>query len=320
MKAIRVHEFGGPEVLKLEDVTVLEAVAGQVVVQVKAAGVNPYDTYMRQGTYAIKPPLPYTPGSDAAGIVDSVGADVMGLASGDRVYLSGTLTGAYAEQTLAEAWQVHPLPPKVTFAQGAGINVPYATAFRALFQVAHAQAGETVLIHGASGGVGVAGVQLARAAGLTVIGTGGTERGRELVSAQGAHHVLDHHAPDYLDELMKLTGGRGVDVILEMLANVNLAKDLSVLALKGRVVVIGNRGNIEINPREIMRRDAAVLGMVLWNTSRQDLACIHAGIVAGLENGSLRPVVGKEFPLAKAPQAHRAVMEPGAFGKIALVP
>ncbi|MGA2988010.1 MAG: NADPH:quinone reductase [Terriglobia bacterium] len=320
MKAIRVHEFGGPEVLQLEDVTVLEAVAGQVVVQVKAAGVNPYDTYMRQGTYAIKPPLPYTPGSDAAGIVDSVGADVMGLASGDRVYLSGTLTGAYAEQTLAEAWQVHPLPPKVTFAQGAGINVPYATAFRALFQVAHAQAGETVLIHGASGGVGVAGVQLARAAGLTVIGTGGTERGRELVSAQGAHHVLDHHAPDYLDELMKLTGGRGVDVILEMLANVNLAKDLSVLALKGRVVVIGNRGNIEINPREIMRRDAAVLGMVLWNASRQDLASIHAGIVAGLENGSLRPVVGKEFPLAKAPQAHRAVMEPGAFGKIALVP
>jgi NADPH2:quinone reductase len=307
-------------VLQLEDVTVLEAVAGQVVVQVKAAGVNPYDTYMRQGTYAIKPPLPYTPGSDAAGIVDSVGADVMGLASGDRVYLSGTLTGAYAEQTLAEAWQVHPLPPKVTFAQGAGINVPYATAFRALFQIARAQAAETVFIHGASGGVGVAGVQLARAAGLTVIGTGGTERGRELVAAQGAHHVLDHHAPDYLDELMKLTGGRGVDVILEMLANVNLAKDLSVLALKGRVVVIGNRGNIEINPREIMRRDAAVLGMVLWNASRQDLASIHAGIVAGLENGSLRPIVGKEFPLAEAPQAHRAVMEHGAFGKIVLVP
>ena len=127
------------------------------------------------------------------------------------------------------------------------------------------------MIHGASGGVGVAGVQLARAAGMTVIGTGGTERGRELVAVQGAHHVLDHRAPGYLDELMKLTGGRGVDVILEMLANVNLAKDLTVLAPKGRVVVIGNRGNIEINPREIMRRDAAVLGMVLWNASRPEL-------------------------------------------------
>ena len=177
MKAIRVHEFGGPEVLKLEDVPDLQAGAGQVVVRVKAAGVNPYDTYMRQGTYAIKPPLPYTPGSDAAGTVDSVGEGVEGFAPGDRVYVGGTLTGAYAEQTLAEAWQVHPLPPNVTFAQGAGVNVPYATAYRALWQIARAQAGETVLIHGASGGVGVAGVQLARAAGLTVIGTGGTERG-----------------------------------------------------------------------------------------------------------------------------------------------
>jgi len=320
MKAIRVHEFGGPDVLKLDDVPDLQAGAGQVAVRVKAAGVNPYDTYMRQGTYAIKPSLPYTPGSDAAGIVDSVGEGVSDFEPGDHVYVGGTLTGAYAEQALAEAWQVHPLPPNVTFAQGAGVNVPYATAYRALWHVARTQAGETVLIHGASGGVGVAAVQLARAAGMKVIGTGGTERGRELVAVQGAHHVLDHRSQGYLDELLKLTGGRGVDVILEMLANVNLAKDLSVLALKGRVVVIGNRGNIEINPREIMRRDAAVLGFILWNAGRPELESIHAGIVAGLENGSLRPAVGKELPLADAPQAHRAVMEPGAFGKTVLVP
>jgi NADPH2:quinone reductase len=320
MKAILVKEFGGPEQLQLQEVPDLKVGAGQVVIRVKAAGVNPYDTYMRQGTYAVKPALPYTPGSDAAGIVESVGEGVEGIAAGDRVYVGGTLTGAYAEQTLAEAWQVHPLPSNVTFAQGAGVNVPYATAFRALFQIARAQPGETVLIHGASGGVGVAGVQLARAAGMKVIGTGGTPRGRELVITQGAHHVLDHHAPDYLDALLKLTGGRGVDVVVEMLANVNLAKDLSILATKGRVVVIGNRGNIEINPREIMRRDAAVLGMILWNTSRQELASIHAGLVAGLENGSLRPVVGRELPLADAAQAHRAVIEPGAFGKIVLTP
>lgn len=320
MKAIRVHEFGGPEVLKLDDVPELQAGAGQVLVQVKAAGVNPYDTYMRQGTYAIKPPLPYTPGSDAAGIVDSVGEGVEGIAPGDRVYTAGTLTGAYAQQTLAEAWQVHPLPSNISFDQGAGISVPYGTAYRALFQIGRAQAGETVFIHGATGGVGVAGVQLARAAGMTVIGTGGTERGRQLVTAQGAHHMLDHHAPDYLDKLTKLTGGRGADVILEMLANVNLAKDLSVLALKGRVVVIGNRGSIEINPREIMRRDAAVLGFTMWGASRQELASIHAGILAGLENGSLRPIVGKELPLTEAAQAHRAVLEPGAYGKIVLIP
>ena len=207
MKAIRVHEFGGPDVLKLEDVPDLHAGAGQVVVRVKAAGVNPYDTYMRQGTYAIKPPLPYTPGSDAAGTVGSVGEGVAGLAPGDRVYVAGTLTGAYAEQTLAEAWQVHPLPPDVSFAQGAGVNVPYATAFRALWQVGRAQPGETVLIHGASGGVGVAGVQLARAAGLKVFGTGGTERGRELAAVQGAHHVLDHHRPGLSRRIDEAHGG-----------------------------------------------------------------------------------------------------------------
>jgi len=318
MKAVRVHEFGGPEVLKLEDVPDLRPGAGQVLIRVKAAGVNPYDTYMRQGTYAIKPPLPYTPGSDAAGTVESVGEGVKAFAAGDRVYVGGTITGAYAEQTLAEAWLVHPLPPAVSFPQGAGVNVPYATAFRALFQLAHAQAAETVLVHGASGGVGIAGVQLARAAGLTVFGTAGTERGRELVAVQGAHHVLDHRAPRYLDELMKLTDGRGVDVVLEMLANVNLAKDLSVLAQRGRIVVIGNRGNIEINPREIMRREAAVMGMMLWLAGRQELASIHAALVAGLENGSLRPVVGKELPLSEAARAHRAVIEPGAYGKMVL--
>ena len=320
MKTIRVREFGDPEVMKLEDAPDLQAAAGQVVVRVKAVGVNPVEAYIRTGTYAIKPALPYTPGSDAAGVVESVGPGVQGFSPGDRVYVGGTLSGAYADLALCEAWQAHPLPPNVTFAQGAAVNVPYATAFRALFHFAHARPGETVLIHGASGGVGVASVQLARAAGLTVIGTGGTDRGRQLVAVQGAHHVLDHRAPGYLDELLKITQGRGPDVVLEMLANVNLAKDLTILAKGGRVIVIGNRGSIEINPREIMRRDASVLGFVLFNADRQEVASIHAALVAGLENGTLRPVVGKEIPLKDAPQAHRAVMEPGAFGKIVLVP
>ena len=320
MKAIVVHEFGGPEVLKLEEIPTPRPAAGQVLVRIHAVGVNPYDTYMRNGAYAVKPPLPYTPGSDGAGVVEAIGEGVHKVKAGDRVYVAKTVTGAYAEYALTLESQVHPLPAQITYGQGAGVWVPYGTAYHALYQCTRVRAGEIVLIHGASGGVGLAGVQLARAAGLTVIGTGGTPRGLDLVAAQGAHHVLDHHDPRYLEDLMKLTGGRGVDVILEMLANANLAKDLSVLALRGRVVVIGNRGNIEINPREIMRRDAAVLGMVLWNASRQELASIHAGIVAGLENGSLRPVVGKELPLAEAPQAHRAVMEPGAFGKIVLLP
>jgi NADPH2:quinone reductase len=239
---------------------------------------------------------------------------------GDRVYTSGTLSGAYAELALCSIEQVHPLPAPVSFAQGAGINIPYATAYRALFYRAHAKAGETVLVHGASGGVGIASVQIARAAGLTVIGTAGTDRGRTLVKEQGAHHALDHRTPGYLDKVMALTEGRGVNVILEMLANVNLGKDLTVLATGGRVVVIGSRGTVEINPREAMARDAAILGMTLFNAPERDTASIHAALVAGLENGTLRPIVGKELPLAEAPQAHRAVMESGAYGKIVLIP
>lgn len=320
MKAIRVYEPGGPEVLKLEEAPDLAAGPAQVLVRVRAAGVNPVDTYIRSGNYARKPPLPYTPGMDAAGDVEAVGEAVTRVKVGDRVYISGTATGAYAEQMLCDATQAHPLPEQVTYAQGAAVNVPYATAYRALFQRAEAKAGETVLVHGASGGVGIAAVQLARAAGLKVIGTGGTDEGRELVGKQGAHHVLNHRAEDYLDQLGALTEGRGPDVILEMLANVNLDKDLKVIAQKGRVVVIGNRGTIEINPRDAMGRDAVVLGMSLFNASESELASVHAAIVAGLENGTLRPVVGKQFPLAEAARAHVAVMEPGAYGKIVLIP
>lgn len=320
MKAIRVYETGGPEVMKLEGVPDLKPGPGQVVVRVKAAGVNPVDTYIRAGAHSQKPPLPYTPGMDAAGDVESVGEGVTRVAAGDRVYTSGTLTGAYAEQILCNESQVHPLPANVSYAQGAAVNVPYMTAYRGLFHRARAVPGETVLVHGASGGVGIAGVQLARAAGLKVIGTGGTDKGRDLVKENGAHHVLDHRAPDYFDQLKSLTSGRGVDVILEMLANVNLAKDLTALAQFGRVVVIGNRGTIEINPRDAMGRDAAILGMTLFNASEQERVSIHAALLAGLENGTLRPVVGQEIPLAEAPRAHAAVMEQGAYGKIVLIP
>ena len=320
MKAIRVHEFGGPEVMKLEEAPDLTAGPGQVVVSVKAAGVNPVDTYIRSGGYAVKPPLPYTPGMDAAGTVEAVGEGVESLVVGERVYVAGTLRGAYAEQALCEAAQVHPLPARVSFAQGAGVNVPYATAYRALYHRAQGQPGETVLVHGASGGVGIAAVQMARAGGFNVIGTAGTEKGRKLVLEQGAHHVVDHRQAGYAEEILTLTKGRGVNLILEMLANVNLAKDLTLLALRGRVVVIGNRGSIEINPRAAMQRDLSILGFTLLNASKEELVGIHAAIVAGLECGTLNPVVGREMPLVEAPLAHRAVMEPGAYGKIVLVP
>ncbi len=321
MKAIRVHEFGGPEVLKLENVPDLQPGAGQVVVKIHAAGVNPVETYIRSGAYAVKPKLPYTPGGDAGGVVMTVGGGVKRVKAGDRVYVAGSIGGTYAEQALCNEGQLHRLPANVSFEQGAAMGVPYGTAYRGLFQRGDAKAAETVLIHGASGGVGTAAVQLARAVGLTVIGTAGSERGMQLVQAEGAHHVLNHSAGGYLDELMKLTEGRGVDLILEMLANKNLANDLTVLAKKGRVVVIGSRGAIEINPRDAMGRDADIRGTTMMNTTEQEYTQIHAGLVAGLENGTLRPVIGQKIPLAEASRAHVEVMKPsGAHGKIVLVP
>ncbi|HEY9657038.1 MAG TPA: NADPH:quinone reductase [Allocoleopsis sp.] len=319
MKNIRVYQFGDPSVLKYEDSADPQPAAGQVLVRFKAIGVNPVDTYIRSGSNPNRS-LPYTPGEDAAGIVEAVGEGVNQVQGGDRVYVAGTVTGAYAELGVCQATQVYPLSDRISFAQGAAIHVPYATAYRALFQKAQAQPGETILVHGASGGVGIAAVQLAKAVGIRVIGTAGTEAGRDLVGQQGADHVLDHTQPNYLQELLTLTQGRGVDVILEMLANVNLGNDLTVLAQFGRVVVIGSRGKVEINPRDAMSRDATILGMILFNASEADRTIIHAALGAGLANGTLNPIVGQEMPLSEAARAHEAVLQPGSYGKIILVP
>jgi NADPH:quinone reductase len=318
MKAIRVHKFGGPEVLQLDDVADPVPGPGQVLVQIGAAGVNPVDTYIRSGTYAQSPALPYVPGGDAAGTVKALGPGVSRFKPGDRVWIARA--AGYAELAACDVAMVHPLPPGLSFAQGAGVGVPYATAHRGLHDKAHARPGETLLVHGASGGVGIAAVQLGVAHGMTVIGTGGTERGRKLVAEHGARHVLDHTSGDYTKRLLDLTEGRGADVILEMLANVNLQKDLDVVARFGRIVVIGNRGTIEINPRGAMGKDAAIFGLALWNAAPAELSAIMAALTAGLANGTLRPVVGREFPLAEAAAAQKAVLEPGAYGKIVLVP
>ncbi|HUJ74523.1 MAG TPA: NADPH:quinone reductase, partial [bacterium] len=219
MKAIVVRQYGDPEVMKVEEVPTPRPAAGQVLVRVRAAGVNPTETYARSGRTGAA--LPYTPGTDGAGEVEGVGPDVKALKPGDRVYLARTVTGTYAEYALATEKQARPMPGKLSFAQGAGLFIPYATAIRALTQITRARPGETVLVHGASGGVGTAAVQFGRAMGLTVIGTAGTDRGRELARKEGAHHVLDHGSTGYRDEILRLTGGKGVDVILEMLANVN---------------------------------------------------------------------------------------------------
>ena len=320
MKAILVRQFGGPEVLRLEEVPTPKPAAGQVLARIHAAGVNPYDTYMRSGTYAQKPALPYTPGSDGAGVIEAVGENVKKVKVGDRVYTAKTITGAYAQYALALEEQVHSLPGKINFGQGAGVWVPYGTAYHALHHSAKARASETVLVHGASGGVGCAAVQMARAMGLTVLGTAGTQKGIDLVKREGAHHVFDHSKTGYQEEILKATRGHGVDIVLEMLANVNLDKDLSVLAKFGRVVVVGNRGRIEIDPRQTMARDADIRGMTLMNVTDPELYAIHRALGAALEAGILRPIIGGEMPLSEAVRAHHEILEGNSHGKIVLAP
>ena len=319
MKAIRVQEFGAPDVMKIEEVAKPVPAAGQVLVRVHAAGVNPYEAAQRAGTYAVKPSLPYTPGSDAAGVVDAVGPSVTEVKVGDRVYTAKTVSGTYAEYTLALESQVYRLPERISYAQGAAVWVPCGTAYHALYHSAKAHASETLLVHGASGGVGSAAVQLAHAMGLTVFGTASSDKGRELVKREGARQVFDHSKTGYTDEIMQATAGRGVDIIIEILANVNLAADLKLLATNGRVIVIGNRGEITINPRDLMSRRGSIRGFTLWAITEAEEADMHAGMFAAMENGTLRPVVGKEIPLAEAARAHKEIMEPGAAGKIVLI-
>jgi NADPH2:quinone reductase len=320
MKTIRVREFGPPQVMRVEDLPTPVPGPGQVLVRIRAVGVNPVETYIRAGAYARAASLPYTPGHDGAGVVEALGEGVHAPAIGDHVYTTGTLTGSYAEFALCEPLRVHPLPEGVSFAQGAALGVPYSTAWRALFQRARAVPGERVLIHGASGGVGIAAVQIARAAGLFVVGTAGTPDGLALVNREGAHHAFNHRDPGYLERAAAVTGGEGFHVIVEMLSNANLSKDLKVVAMRGRVVVIGSRGTVEIDPRDTMTKDSAILGMSLFNAPEADRAVIQAALRAGLENRSLRPVISRELPLASAPESHVAVMSPGAGGKIVLIP
>lgn len=319
MKAIKVRAFGAPEVLQLSDAPDPIPAPDQILVEVHAAGVNPVETYIRSGNYGRLPELPFTPGSDAAGVVKVIGSAVQtSLTVGDRVWLSGCAGGSYAEQTLCSAEQAHALPDHVTFAQGAALGIAYATAYRALFQRGNARPGKSVLVHGATGGVGIAAVQFARAAGLRVFATGGTERGRAVLLDNGAHEVLDHTQAGYLDRLAELTGGRGPELIVEMLANENLANDLSVVARGGCIVIVGARGSVDINPRLAMQRESDIRGLMLFNATSAELAEANAAVDAGLENRTLKPVVAEEIPLAEAALAHVAVMAPGHRGKVVL--
>ncbi|XP_072015895.1 quinone oxidoreductase-like isoform X3 [Amphiura filiformis] len=322
MRVVRVTEWGGSDVLEVfSDVSMPEPENDQVLIKVGAVGVNPVDAYIRSGHYANLPNLPWTPGADCSGTVESCGHLVTKFRPGDRVYANGSLTGTYAEYTLCSEDSVFGLPDQLDFKGGAGIGIPYFTAYRALMQRAKARPGQTVLIHGASGSVGMATVQFARAYGMTVLGTAGTEDGMRLVREFGAHFVFNHRCEDYCDEILTATEGDGVDVIIEMLANVNLQRDLELLSMGGTVAVVGNRGTIEINPRLLMPKESSIVGVMLQKSTKKERREIATSIRAGIEAGWIRPHIGMEFPLEGAAFAHEELMtQNGKQGRIILVP
>ncbi|QKZ15957.1 NADPH:quinone reductase [Streptomyces chartreusis] len=323
MFGIQVSQFGSEDVLEYTELPNPQPGPGQVRVRMHAAGVNPADTYIRSGGYAFyAPELPYTPGFDGAGTVDEVGADVDSFKPGDRVFVAALGTpgcsGTYAELAVADARAVHPLPETLSFGQGAAVGVPCLTAWRALFQKAHLQAGESILIHGASGGVGIHATQLAHSAGAVVIGTAGSDTGVELVRAAGAQHVLDHSKPGYLDEMTEITGGKGVSVIIEMQADTNLEQDLKALAVYGRVVVVGSRSSLDFSPRLTMIKEATIYGTAVWHATEQEAADALTGVADALRDGFIRPVVGDVMPLHEAAAAHRRILESSTRGKLVL--
>nr|KAF6381599.1 crystallin zeta [Pipistrellus kuhlii] len=270
MRAIRVFEFGGPDVLKF------------------------------QSDIAVPIPKDHQ--------------------KGDRVFTTGTISGGYAEFAVAADDTVYTLPEKLDFRQGAALGVPYFTAYRALLHSARAKAGESVLVHGASGGVGLAACQIARAYGLKVLGTAGTEEGKNIVLRNGAHEVFNHREVNYIDKIKKSVGEKGINIILEMLANVNLSNDLNLLSYGGRVIIVGSRGPIEINPRDTMAKESSIIGVAMYSSTQEEFRQFAAALQAGMEVGWLKPVIGSQYPLEKAVQAHENIIHSsGATGKMILV-
>lgn len=320
-RAVRVHEFGAPSVLKVEDSVSLpfdQLGAKHVLIRYRAAGVNPVETYQRSGVYAALPSLPYTPGKDGGGVVESVGADVTHVKPGDRVATFGSLTGSYAQYGVSDESTVIKIPDSMSFEQGASVGIPYTTAYRALFVKGAGAAGKTVLVHGASGGVGTAAVQLARLRGMTVLGTASTSEGRDLVTRLGAHRVFDHSKPGYTDEIMRATDNKGVDIIVENAAHINLGADAAMVAQNGRIVVVGSRGEVSIDPRNLMRKEAMVVGVMLFAATVQELADSARDLEDIFATSNVAPVVGETFAMNDAPRAHEAVIANAKAGKIVL--
>jgi len=322
MESIIVTECGAPEVLVIHQVDIPKPGPNEVLIRVESVGVNPVDTYIRNGGHQLSK-VPYTPGKDCSGVITEVGENVNQFKVDDRVWTSSSRTGVYAQYSVIPMTDVHLLPEHVSFDEGAGLFVPYGTAYHGIYHRGNVESGNTVLIHGASGGVGIALLQLlVRIPDVVIIGTAGTDEGLELVKNNGAHRTFNHRQEGYMAKILESTGGKGIDVIFEMLANVNLSEDLKIMSMRGRTVVIGSRGPIQIAPRELMMKRSDIRGLALGTIDEEEKREIIEAIQSGLQEGYLKPIIWKIYSLHDAPKSHHEIIntESGAKGKIILKP
>ncbi|HET6494206.1 MAG TPA: NADPH:quinone reductase [Thermoleophilia bacterium] len=324
MKAVRIHEYGGPEVLLYEDMPVPVPGPAQVLVRVEAASVNPVDVAVREDRFPTPKEPPKTLGSDGAGVVEAVGEDITTVRPGDRIFFSGLgvgSEGSYADYAVIAQTQAVRMPTTLSFTDAAALGMAFPAAYYGLIRRGNVQAGETVLVQGAAGGVGSASVQLAKAMGAHVIATIAGREEADLVRSLGADEAIDRLREDVVGRTLALTDGKGVDLVHELVISANLMSDIRLVAKNGRVVCTGQGPSPEavLSIGEALAKDVTLLFMNLNNAGRAGVAAIAAEIAQMAANGRVKPVIGATLPLAEARRAHE-MLAGDHLGKIVLLP
>jgi NADPH2:quinone reductase len=322
MQALRVHELGEPaDVMGLEDVEIPEPGAGEVRLRVHAASLNFPDVLMCRGGYQVKPPLPFTPGAEVAGVVDALGADVDELHIGDRV-LAVPILGAFAEYTTARAdGGAFRIPDTMPFGAASALHVVYQTGHLALHRRANIQPGETLLVHAGAGGVGSAAIQLGLAAGARVIATAGGPEKVEVCRKLGAHLALDYREQDFVDAVKDFTGGRGADVVYDPVGGDTYDRSTKCIAFEGRILIIGFTGGrfAEARTNHVLIKNYSVVGVHwgLYNLMNpQIIRETHDDLIRLFEAGQIDPLISQTVALADVPAALARLGSRGTYGKI----
>ncbi len=323
MKAVLCKAYGLPDSLVVEDVAPLEAGAGEVVVSVRACGVNFPDTLIIQGKYQFKPPMPFSPGGEVAGVVKSIGDGVTNVRVGDAV-IAFTGWGGFAEEAKCAAAQVMPMPPGTSFPLAAGFVLTYGTSYHALKDRAAIQPGETLLVLGAAGGVGLAACEIGKAMGARVIAAASTDEKLAICKQHGADEVINYSTGNLREQIDALVGKRGVDVVYDPVGGDYAEPVLRSMAWRGRYLVVGfAAGEIPKIPLNLtLLKGSSIVG-VFWGSFVKNEPAASAqnmqALMGLLAQGKLNPLISATYPLSRAADALNEVMNRKAVGKIVLV-